>query len=120
MYGLLIFTVKLALFLQIQHIFAIFNTLRFYLVQLMIWSSACWTFAYAFLVVFTCRPVAKVWDFELPGHCVNSTLGAALSTGGVLVSDLAILTLPIIWVWKLQMDRRRKLGVSLIFAMGFL
>ena len=120
MYSLVIFTVKLAILLQIQHIFSISSMPRFYLVQFMIWSNACWCFAYTFFIVFICTPVVKAWDFELPGHCANSTLGAALSTGGGFVSDLGILTLPIIWVWKVRMDRRRKLGVSLIFAMGFL
>ena len=120
MYGPLIFTVKLTILLQIQHIFAIFSKLRFYLVQFMIWSNACWYFAYTFIVAFACTPTAKGWDFELPGHCINSHWLAALATGPGVLSDLVILASPIFWVWKLQMTRRRKLEVSLIFAMGFL
>ena len=86
----------------------------------MIWSNACWYFAYTFIVAFACAPTAKSWDFELPGHCINSNSLVALATVPSVASDVIMLALPIFWVWKLQMARRRKLEVSLIFAMGFL
>ncbi|KAK0508429.1 hypothetical protein JMJ35_009513 [Cladonia borealis] len=119
LYNPLLFTVKLTILLQVQHIFAISSKLRFYLVQFMIWSNACWYFAYTFIVAFTCTPTAKSWDYELPGHCINSGPLAILATGPSVISDLIILTLPTFWVWKVQMARRRKLEVSLIFAMGY-
>ena len=45
LYSPLIFTVKLAILLQVQHIFAISSKPRLYLVQSLIWSNACWYFA---------------------------------------------------------------------------
>ena len=120
LYNPLLFTVKLTILLQVQHIFAISSKLRFYLVQFMIWSNACWYFAYTFIVAFACTPTAKSWDYKLPGHCINSGPLVILATGPGVISDLVILTLPTFWVWKVQMARRRKLEVSLIFAMGFL
>lgn len=120
LYSPLIFTVKLAILLQVQHIFAASGKLRFYLVQSLIWSNACWYFAYTFLVAFACTPTAKSWDFELQGHCISSNSLVALATVPSAVSDLVILVLPISWVWKLQMARRRKFEVSLIFAMGLM
>ena len=120
LYGPLIFIVKLTILLQVQHIFAISSKLRFYLVQFMIWSNACWYFAYTFIVAFACTPTAKSWDSELPGHCINSNQLVIIATIPSVISDLVILTLPTFWVWKVQMARRRKLEVSLIFSMGFL
>ena len=120
LYSPLIFTVKLAILLQVQHIFAITSKLRFYLVQSLIWSNACWYFAYTFIVAFACTPTAKSWDFELRGHCISSNSLVALATIPSVVSDLVILILPISWVWKLQMARWRKFEVSLIFAMGLM
>lgn len=118
LYSPLIFTVKLAILLQVQHIFAVSSKLRLYLVQSLIWSNACWYFAYTFVVAFACAPTAKSWDFELRGHCISSNTLVALATVPSAVSDLVMLVLPISWVWKLQMARRRKFAVSLIFAMG--
>ena len=120
LYSPLIFTVKLAILLQVQHIFATSSKLRLYLVQSLVWSNACWYFAYTFIVVFACTPIAKSWDLELPGHCISSNSLVTLASVPSVVSDLFILVLPIFWVWKLQMARRRKLEVSLIFAMGIL
>ena len=34
------------------------------------------------------------------------------------VSDVTMLTVPILVIWKLQMTRKRKLGVSIIFGAG--
>lgn len=120
LYSPVIFTVKLAILLQVQHIFAVTSKLRLYLVQSLVWSNACWYFAYTFVVAFACTPTANSWDFALPGHCISSNLLVTLASVPSVVSDLFILVLPIFWVWKLQMARRRKLEVSLIFAMGIL
>ena len=120
LYTPLILTVKLAILLQVQHIFANTSKLRLYLVQSLVWSNACWYFAYTFIVAFACTPTAKSWDFELPGHCISSNALVTLASVPSVVSDLFILVLPIFWVWKLQMAWRRKFGVSLIFAMGIL
>ena len=118
LYSPLIFIVKLAILLQVQHIFAVASKLRLYLVQSLIWSNPCWYFAYTFVVAFACTPTAKSWDFELPGHCISSHSLVSLATIPSVISDLFILVLPISWVWKLQMARKHKLEVSLIFAMG--
>ena len=119
-YSPVIFTVKLAILLQVQHIFATSSKLRLYLIQSLVWSNACWYFAYTFIVVFACTPTAKSWEFELPGHCISSNLLVTLNSVPSVISDIFILVLPIFWVWKLQMARRRKFEVSLIFAMGIL
>lgn len=37
-----------------------------------------------------------------------------------MVSDFTILLLPIVEVWRLQMSRQRKIGVSAVFATGLL
>ena len=37
-----------------------------------------------------------------------------------MVSDFTILLLPIVEVWRLQMSKHRKIGVSAVFATGLL
>ena len=113
---------KVAILLQIQHIFITSRkSIRFLLVQLVIWINALWYFINIFLNAFPCTPRAKIWDPLLPGHCsISYNVVDYISCIFNMVSDLFILVLPIMWVWKLQMPRKRKFGVSLIFASGIL
>ena len=72
----------------------------------------------AFLSIFQCKPIAKYWDPELPGHCIN--LSTYFVATGIfnLVSDIVMLLFPIYRTWKLQMSTKRKFGVSAIFFIG--
>ena len=64
----------------------------------------------------SCIPLRKMWMPEIPGHCFN--LNAALRWGTFInmITDLAILILPIPVVWKLNTTTNMKIGLSLIFA----
>ncbi|CAG8972274.1 hypothetical protein HYALB_00001672 [Hymenoscyphus albidus] len=71
-----------------------------------------------FVEIFTCIPRAKIWNVFLPGKCLNYRIGR-ITTGVInVLSDLIIVGLPQGIIWKLHMSFRRKLGVSLIFAIG--
>ncbi|KAI1328456.1 hypothetical protein F5Y16DRAFT_398387 [Xylariaceae sp. FL0255] len=67
-----------------------------------------------------CRPFAKIWDKSLKGTCIDLRtihLAAAIVD---LVLDLAILILPQRIIWKLQMSRPKRLGISTVFTIGIL
>lgn len=67
----------------------------------------------------TCRPLAKYWDPLLPGVCEN-LLGSIIALSSCNVAmDLTIVLLPMPMVWGLQMATRRKLELTIIFALGF-
>ncbi|KAI1362866.1 hypothetical protein F5Y08DRAFT_310830 [Xylaria arbuscula] len=71
------------------------------------------------LEVTSCRPRAYYWDKTIPGKCVYN--GPALSLTSALVNllfDLAILLLPQGVIWKLNMSRRKRVGVSAVFIVG--
>ena len=55
-----------------------------------------------------------------PGHCFNPN--ASYKASGVfnVLSDFAILIVPMPTVWNLQMPMRKKLLVMGVFATGFL
>lgn len=50
--------------------------------------------------------------------CINSY--AVLVTASIInvITDLAMLAIPIVAVWNLQMPGRRKLGLGIVFAVG--
>ncbi|KAK4148365.1 putative integral membrane protein [Chaetomidium leptoderma] len=79
-----------------------------------------WVITITFLFVFICVPVAKVWDPELPGHCIDQVGTWVANAASTILSDLGILILPIPQVWKLQLRRPEKIGVTVAFCLGFL
>lgn len=68
----------------------------------------------------TCRPLSKYWDPLQSGIC-ESPLGSLIALSGCNVAmDLTIVLLPMPMVWGLQMTTRRKIELTITFALGFL
>lgn len=92
------------------------------LYRLAIWTllTVVSLFAFATCVagVFQCLPIDKAWYKSKKGHCYN--LVDAWYTNAVfsIVTDIVILLLPMHMVYKLQMDRRRKLLLYAMFGLG--
>ncbi|MCJ1404738.1 hypothetical protein MMC11_007964 [Xylographa trunciseda] len=74
----------------------------------------------AFWLIFQCTPREKIWNPFISGTCVNPLAGLLISGCWSAFSDFSILALPLYSTWRLKMSVRRKLGVSAIFAIGFL
>ncbi len=73
-----------------------------------------------FSVCFLCTPRRKIWTPTVPGKCLN--FSAILISGAIIniISDFAVLALPIGSVWQLQMATKHKIGISAVFAVGLL
>ncbi|KAI9686107.1 MAG: hypothetical protein M1820_010696 [Bogoriella megaspora] len=87
----------------------------------------CWTIAAiiiitaignVFGIALQCFPVEKAWNPTLPGHCNN--IQAHLIYGSLpnIVTDVAMLLLPIPLVWKLQTSTHVKIGLLATFMVG--
>jgi hypothetical protein len=68
----------------------------------------------------SCTPKAYWWDKSLTGHCLNGTVLALTSATVNLAFDITILILPQRVIWTLNMSTSRRLGVSVVFAIGLL
>ena len=68
-----------------------------------------------------CTPREKIWNpLMTTGQCIN-TSAAYLSTAIFnVVTDFAILILPMQPLWKLQMPVKKKVLTTATFATGFL
>lgn len=112
---------KLALLLQIRRIFTGTkkNTMYWVVWALIMTNSISYT-AFFFMFIFACVPRKKIWNPSIPGKCLD--MDPTMIASGVinLVSDLAILVVPLLSISSLQMPTRRKVGVSAIFATGAL
>ena len=70
---------------------------------------------------FSCRPYNSIWDKTVPGSQCIDVKALFLSSAVLdLASDIAVLILPQMIIWSLQMSTQKKLGVSVLFTMGIL
>ena len=66
-----------------------------------------------------CKPIAYNWDTTIEGgSCANQT--QAFEAVGILnlLTDIAIIILPMPWLWTLQLPISKKLGLTAIFGIG--
>ena len=73
-----------------------------------------------FTAAFQCIPTAKLWDIfgRLDGHCINVIkffIGNAIPN---IITDVALLILPLPHIWRLQVPGTQKLFVLLAFIFG--
>ncbi|KAI0599760.1 hypothetical protein F4775DRAFT_108949 [Biscogniauxia sp. FL1348] len=78
-----------------------------------------WVICITFLFIFICVPVEKLWYPELPGHCINQVGTWIANAASTILSDMAILLLPIPRIWQLQLRTSDKLALSCAFGLGF-
>lgn len=118
----MILAAKLAILLQIKHVFVVNRpSTRYYICQFLIWIHVLYSVTFIFLDIFLCLSGLKTRSSRLASRCpagfhTNNRVNAYIN----VVSDVVILVIPILWVWKLQMAWKRKLGSSLIFTSGIL
>ncbi|KAJ4986137.1 hypothetical protein SVAN01_08401 [Stagonosporopsis vannaccii] len=121
-YCLALYAAKLSILLQIKHIFEITQQRKvsvFWASWLLIVLVTCAYVSTLMVLVFSCTPVRKAWDPLLPGKCHNSAAGYISGTIN-LISDIAVLLLPVIGIASLQMDRKKKAAVCAVFATGLI
>ncbi len=79
-----------------------------------------WTISQIFIVVFSCVPVHKFWDFSAKGTCSNNAAESDMNAIGNIVTDFVVLVLPLPVLLRLQLERPQKLALVAIFCLGFL
>ncbi|MCJ1264234.1 hypothetical protein MMC22_004105 [Lobaria immixta] len=114
-----IFFVKVSIVLQFKRIFVpLKKGTAYYSVQAIIWLNGIYYTVTFFAGIFTCVPRHKLWEPATPGHCLNSINWYVASGLVNVVSDFAILLIPIFCISLLQMPLKRKIGISVVFAIG--
>lgn len=121
-YCIAMYTTKLGVLLQIK---STFNSKSR---DFMFWSSwaciasfSCVYTASLFTWIFPCNPIKKKWEPFIPGTCLPTHAGPSLLSGIInLVTDVALLFLPIYAVSRLQMSIKKKFAVSGIFGAALL
>ncbi|KAI0123953.1 hypothetical protein BJ170DRAFT_711822 [Xylariales sp. AK1849] len=130
-------TVGLRLFTRLQIMrgylgvddYAVLAALVFSIAMLTVWFRWCtfalvaasisYSFTYVFLNIFPCQPIAATWDYTIDiSTCVDAwTAYYALSISNIFM-DVLTLLLPIPIIVPLQMEKRQKMSLLLLFATG--
>lgn len=75
--------------------------------------------AFLFASTFQCSPVAYQWDKSIEGgSCFDILLFYRMVNVPNIVTDIAMLILPMPVVWKLHASRPRKVGLTICFLAG--
>ena len=68
-----------------------------------------------------CQPLNYTWDKTIPGgHCININAFYRWISLPNILTDLAMLILPIPLVWSLHTSTSRKIGLTITFLTGSL
>lgn len=68
-----------------------------------------------------CRPITYSFDKSIPnGHCGDLLGFEMYTTICNMISDSIIVTLPMPMLWGLQMQTKKKIGLSFVLGMGAL
>ncbi|CAD6591391.1 MAG: hypothetical protein ASARMPREDX12_005148 [Alectoria sarmentosa] len=119
LYSVSLFFTKCSILLLIIRVFySVKHDFGYWLSQALIVVNAVFYLAFFFVPIFQCSPRTKIWTPEEPGRCLDVDALYLASASFNVVSDIAMLSIPIYLIWNLQMSAQRKIGVSAIFATG--
>lgn len=77
-----------------------------------------WVIAINCVSIFQCHPIKKAWFPTMPGECIDlkgSFIGNAVPN---ILTDVAILCMPVAQVWKLQVTTAQRASLIFMFLLG--
>ena len=84
---------------------------------LLVFVIACNIFAVIINFV-TCIPLRALWDEGVHGQCMGPEIGLVMAILNI-VTDFMIFTLPLPTIVQLRMHWKKKAGLLVVFALGF-
>ncbi|KAI1152600.1 hypothetical protein F4825DRAFT_305033 [Nemania diffusa] len=113
-------SVKTAILLEWMRIFVPpgTRTTFWWACQVVMWINILYYTSVVIFSAISCSPHEKIWHPTLPGKCFNTKAFFITNATLNLASDLFILALPQRVIWTLKMSRQKKIGASVVFAVG--
>lgn len=115
-----VFTVLLAkngILLQLERVFSIVRyDAVWWTVRVVVWVSTIFYTLGFFLQMFACAPREKIWNPTVPGTCLP-VAGMSLPFGIFnILSNLAILVLPLPVIGNLKTSLRKRIMLGCVFG----
>lgn len=79
-----------------------------------------WTIMVISIGAGLCRPFSYNWNRDQDGSCGNSVAAYISIAATDIGVDAVLITLPMPWLWRLQMATKTKIGLTVVFALAFL
>ncbi|KAI0019205.1 hypothetical protein F4780DRAFT_771391 [Xylariomycetidae sp. FL0641] len=113
------FFARLSILLLYVRIFFPLGTVRtmtWWVIQVTIWANLLYTISLIFVTTLQCVPRGLPFG----STCVDQWLVLVLASVINVVTDIAVILIPVRSIWKLQMSRKRKWAIGALFAFGAL
>lgn len=78
-------------------------------------SYSTWAIVSGFV---NCVPIAKFWDRSIQGYCLSFEALWFFNASMNILTDLALLTMPMPLLSQLQLPRMQKIALVGVFAIG--
>ncbi|WAO85993.1 Hypothetical protein NCS54_00324700 [Fusarium falciforme] len=116
-YMMALFWAKMTFLLHYYRLMSVSNMRNVYLGAIII--VALWGLSQTIMAFTQCIPLKAVWDPRVEGWCRPHQTTLWYINGVInIVSDFAILILPLPVIWKLQLPLSQKILLSGIFGLG--
>ncbi|KAI0842992.1 hypothetical protein F5Y06DRAFT_78483 [Hypoxylon sp. FL0890] len=122
-YAIAIMTLKVAILLEWARVFSPHRTQKsfYWTCHILLWINVLFYFTVIVLENVACPPQKEPLDSTVQSVCIRQTVTADITSAALnLVSHILILVLPQRVIWKLNMTTQKKIGVSLVFAIGIM
>jgi hypothetical protein len=75
--------------------------------------------AFTIVAIFQCHPLSYVWNKNIHGgKCIDFNSVTWVNGGVNILQDILIVALPISEVQSLQLGRKKKIGLYIMFGLG--
>lgn len=115
-YALTLPTIKIALLVMYRRIFPMKAFLYATLVVGVI--VIAWMISVVLAQIFTCSPVEGAWNVAVADHCIDQIKFYYGNSVSNVLTDVAILCLPMPMIWRLNLSKAKKWAVTGAFLAG--
>jgi hypothetical protein len=70
------------------------------------------------LRIAVCSPIKAFWDHSASGHCLDQRIIVIAYNSVAVFTDVAIIVIPILLVWKMKVSRRRRFRIIVVLGAG--
>lgn len=109
---------KISILLQYKRIFS--NTILKKIIICGLCFLTCWGITLSFLLPMVCMPVAAFWDENVKGFCLDNATIWYVMAGVNVITDFAVFTMPIPVISSLQLPKKQKAMLLIVFTLGIL
>ncbi|KAF5662540.1 acriflavine sensitivity control acr-2 [Fusarium heterosporum] len=112
-----LFWAKMTFLLLYYRILSLSNWRRTYVVAIAV--LVLWDICQILVFFLQCTPLRGIWDRRSKARCVHNRLEMAYALAGInIFTDLAVATLPLPFIWSLNLRLSQKVTLSAIFGLG--